>query len=758
MGSNSGYCLWFDRVSKNLTPLVGGKTANLGELINKVGVPVPPFFAVTTKAYDRFIEFNGLHDKIVNALNGLDTHNVKQLQKVGKKVRSFFKHGEYPPDLKNSILNMYTRLRKEFGNVFLAVRSSATAEDLPNASFAGQQETFLNVHGEEELLEKIKLAMASLFTDRAISYRVDKGFNHFKVKLSVTVQVMVDSVSSGVAFTIDPDSGHNNFVFINGSWGLGELIVQGKVTPDEFIVFKPTRAIISKKLGKKLKKMVRNDKGNAVINSSEKERTTLCLTDEQIKQLTEYCVKIENHYKNPMDIEWAVNNKGEVLIVQARRETVHSVKKPVIETYRLKEKGEVLVTGKAVGRKISVGKVRVIKNVKGIHDFKEGEVLVTSMTDPDWEPIMKIASAIITDKGGSTSHAAIVSRELGVPAIVGTNNATKKLKNNDLVTVDCSRDVGKVLKGALKFEVKRVELTKVPKTRTKIMINLGNPSEALDLSLLPIDGVGLAREEFIIANIGEHPLKMIEEGRGELFVNKLAEGVGLIGAAFYPREVIVRFSDFKTNEYRSLRGGEEFEPVEENPMIGWRGASRYISEKFKPAFLLECEALKKVRNEWGLTNINVMIPFCRTVEEGKEVLKIMKSAGLKRGVKNLKVYVMAEIPSNIILANEFCKLFDGFSIGSNDLTQLTLGIDRDSNILSNEFDETNPAVLESIKTLINVARENKKYVGICGQAPSDHPKYVNYLVNWGISSISLNPDVVLETKLRTAKLERIFER
>jgi len=753
------FILWYNQINKTDTPRVGGKTSSLGEMINNVNVPIPEFFAITAHAYQHYIEYSGLHEKITLALNSLDVHSIASLQKTGAKIRRLIRNGSISKELETAIRDAYKKFEKQFGKgLYVAVRSSATAEDLPNASFAGQQETYLNVHGAADLLGKVKDCFASLFTNRAISYREDMGFDHFKVFLSVTVQRMIrsDLASSGVAFTLDPDSGFRNVVFINGSWGLGEYIVQGKVTPDEFVVLKPTNTILSKKLGSKKIKFVRSSKGNSEKKVSKKDREQFVLKDQQITQLADYCTRVENHYKRPMDLEWALDGQSHKLyILQARPETVHALKhEHALEHYALKEESTILVRGKAIGRKIGAGNVRVINSAENIHQFKKGEVLVTTMTDPDWEPIMKIASAIVTDLGGSTSHAAIVSRELGVPAIVGTASASHVLKNGQEVTVDCTGGEGRVWKGMLDFVVKKTKITTIPNTKTKIMVNIGEPDTAFDVAQLPVDGVGLAREEFIIANyIGEHPLHMIAQGRAHVYIDKLAEGIAKIAGAFYPRMVTLRLSDFKTNEYRTLKGGEKYEPEEENPMIGWRGASRYINKTFEPAFRLECKALHKVIYDLKLRNVVIMVPFCRTIKEAKAVLAIMASEGLKREKDGLKIIVMAEIPSNIMMVDEFSELFDGFSIGSNDLTQLTLGMSRDSVLLGKEFDERNPAVLRLIDKLIRDAHKNKKYVGICGQAPSDHPEYAKFLVERGIDSISLNPDVALETKLRVAKLE-----
>ena len=753
------FILESDKILKEDAKLVGGKTSNLGELINKVKVLVPDFFAITTEAYDYFLKEADLFAYIKEQLDTLNLGDLTSLQEVGSNIRRKIKYKELPDKLKKEIVASYEVFSRKFGEeeVNVAVRSSATAEDLEDASFAGQQDTYLNVKGANELLEKVKHCFASLYTDRAISYREQKGFNHLDVKLSVVIQKLVNSEASGVAFTIDPDSGFKNVVTITGSWGLGEYIVQGKVTPDEFVYFKPTKKIISKKLGSKELKLVKAEIGYEELVTSEAERQMFILNMKQVLELAKYCEVIEKHYGKAMDIEWALDgDTGKLFIVQARPETVETNKDAnLIKKYYLKEKSTVMVEGKSVGRKIVSGKVRVIENVKNIHNFKPNEILVTTMTDPDWEPIMKIANGIITDLGGSTSHAAIISRELGIPTIVGSSSATKALKTGDIVTIDCTRDVGKVWINALNYEVKENKIDNIPKTRTKIMLNLGDPESAFDAGQLPVDGIALARQEFIISNyIREHPLFMIKQGRGQEFSEKLSQGIARIAAAFYPREVILRTSDFKTNEYRGLKGGKEFEPKEENPMIGWRGVSRYINPQYTPAFKLEIEAIKHVRNDLGLTNISLLIPFCRTIEEGKKMFEILKENGLNRGDNGLKVYLMAEIPSNLILFDEFAELFDGFSIGSNDLTQLTLGIDRDSTLLIDSFDERNPAVLKSIKELIEKCKKKGKYIGICGNAPSNYPEYAKLLVSYGIDSMGLTPDVVLETKLNVAKFEK----
>jgi pyruvate,water dikinase len=758
----SKYVLWFEDISKKDIPLVGGKNANLGELSGKLDVPTLPGFAITAKAYQYFIEKAGLKDFIKNTLEDLDTHNLKELAKRGKKIRSRIKKASLPEDLKEDIILNYRKLGRRLGirNPYVAVRSSATAEDLPGASFAGQQDTYLNVWGEKEITDRVKRCFASLFTNRAISYRVDKGFDHFKVSLSVGVQKMgrSDIGCAGVIFTIDPDSGFQNAIVINGSYGLGEYVVQGKVTPDSFMVFKPTVGILEKVLGVKRIKLVRGSRKNVERNVSREEMEKFCLTDNQIKELAEHAIRIESHYKSPMDIEWLLDGEtSKIYIVQARPETVHSLKgKNIIEDYVLREKGKILVEGLAIGRKIGVGAVNILKNAKAIYKFKLGEILVTDMTDPDWEPIMKMASAIVTNKGGTTSHAAIVSRELGVPCIIGTGNATKILKNRQDVTVDCSTGVGRVFKDNLKFDIVKKDVSTIPKTRTGVMVNVGDPHEAFTISRLPVSGVGLARQEFIItSNIGAHPLYLLNNGEGDRYTEALANGIGKIAAAFYPRPVIVRLSDFKTDEYANLKGGQNYEPEEDNPMIGWRGASRYYDNMFSMAFELECKALKKVRNEMGLKNVIIMIPFCRTPEEGRKVLREMATFGLDRK-SGAEFYVMAEIPSNILLAEEFADHFDGFSIGSNDLTQLVLGLDRNSSKLTYLFDERHPAVKTAIKMLIEKAHSHKprRKVGICGEAPSNYPDFTKFLVEQGIDTISVNPDVALKTILLIAKIEK----
>ncbi len=775
-------------------PIVGGKNASLGEMYRELKqkkVAVPNGFAVTAVSYIKFIEETGLREKIKSILSTLKTKDTRNLMDHGKRVRTAILSATIPKEVEEEIISNYKKLSREYGDKYtdVAVRSSATAEDLPDASFAGQQETYLNIVGEKEIMVACKKCFASLFTNRAISYREDKGFSHFDVALSIGVQKMVrsDLSSSGVMFSIDTESGFKDAVFITGIYGLGENIVQGAVNPDEFYVHKPTlkqgySPIISRKIGDKRIKMIYNTKGSNPVKNipvSEKERNKFCITDDEILKLAKWAVIIEDHYGKAMDMEWAKDGKtGKLFIVQARPETVESQKDSnELEDYVLGSKsGKVLVTGGSVGSKIGAGKVRVIKNVSGIHGFKKGEVLVTEMTDPDWEPIMKIASAIVTNKGGRTCHAAIISRELGIPCIVGTNDATKKLKSGQLVTVSCAQgEKGYVYDGKIKYSIKKQKLSKIPKTKTKIMMNIGNPESAFEQSFIPNQGVGLAREEFIINSyIKIHPRALLDyeklkdkkvkkqideitigyDDKRQFFIDKLAEGIGMLGGAFYPNDVIVRMSDFKSNEYKNLIGGEAYEPVEGNPMIGWRGASRYYKEEYKEAFEMECEAIKKVRNEFGLKNIKVMIPFCRTIDEGLKVQAIMAKKGLKRGKDGLEIYVMCEIPSNVILADEFSKIFDGFSIGSNDLTQLTLGLDRDSEIVSDIYDERNQAVKDLISTVIAKAKKNHKKIGICGQAPSDFPDFAQFLVRCGIDSISLNPDTVIKTTLKIAEQEK----
>lgn len=782
--------MFFDELGIKDVPSVGGKNASLGEMYRKLtkqGVKVPNGFATTAQAYDLFMEEAELKKEIRRILKGLDTKDVTDLMKRGEEVRKAIISVEMPQFFKDEIVTAYRKLSKQYksAGIDVAIRSSATAEDLPDASFAGQQETFLNVRGDADVLLAVRKCIASLFTNRAISYRVDKGFDHFKIALSVGVQKMArsDKGSSGVMFSIDTESGFANTVLINSIYGLGENIVQGKVNPDEFLVFKPTKSIIMKRLGKKALRMVySSDHKNPVKDEkvSPEDQDKYSITDKQALKLAEWAMIIEQHYKRPMDMEWALDGQdNELYIVQARPETVQSQKDPnVIEKFKLDKRGKILAEGQSVGSRIGAGEANRIMDIKDISKFKAGQVLVTDMTDPDWEPIMKIASAIVTDKGGRTCHAAIISREMGIPCVVGTETGSKTVKPGKQVTVSCAEgEDGYVYEGALPFKINKTNIKNLKRPKTKIMMNVGEPEAAFADSFIPNDGVGLARLEFIINNfIKVHPLALLNyskikdkelkakidtitvgyKDKKQFFIDKLAEGVGMIGAAFYPKDVIVRLSDFKTNEYANLIGGTAYEPVESNPMIGWRGASRYYSPAFVPAFELECKALMKVRNEMGLTNVKVMIPFCRTVDEGKRVKDIMAKHGLKQGVNGLEVYVMAEIPANIILAHEFAKEFDGFSIGSNDLTQLTLGIDRDAGgtlEVAGVSNEKNEAVKTLIKYLIEVAKQTGTKVGICGQAPSDFPDFATFLVELGIDSISLIPDTVVPTTLAVLKKE-----
>jgi pyruvate,water dikinase len=791
---------WFEEIRAQDVGLVGGKNASLGEMVmnlGKKGVNVPSGFAITAEAYKYVIEKAGIDQKIKETLADLDTRDMENLADRGEKLRNLIEHSRCPKDLEEEIRLSYRKMEERYGkDVDVAVRSSATAEDLPTASFAGQQTSYLNVRGEGDLLERVMDCFASLFTNRAISYRVDRGFDHLSVYLSVGVQKMVrsDLACSGVMFSIDTDSGFRNVVYITGAYGLGENVVQGTVNPDQFYVFKPTliegfRPIVEKKLGRKHKKLVymRHGSGAEQKKTKVEEQKKFVLNDDEILTLAKWACIIEEHYGVPMDIEWAKDGvTGELFIVQARPETVHSQKDlAILRTYVLEEKGKLLLKGEAVGTKIGQGAVHVIEDSEEIYRFKSGEVLVTDMTDPDWEPIMKIAGAIVTNKGGRTCHAAIVSRELGVPCVISTGNGTEVLKGKKEVTIDCSGGEGRVYEGRMKYRIDEVEVTKVPRPKTRIMMNFGIPGGAFIQSRIPNDGVGLAREEFIINSyIGIHPMALIEydelkkaakkdeklakviekidersaayEDKRGFFTDNLAMGIAKIAAGFYPNEVIVRFSDFKTNEYANLIGGYRYEPEESNPMIGWRGASRYYDDKFKPAFGLECEAIKKVRDVMGLTNVKVMVPFCRTPEEGRKVIGAMGDFGLTQGENGLEVYMMCEIPSNVLLAEEFANVFDGFSIGSNDLTQLTLGLDRDSELVAHIFDERNEAVKKLVKQVIDVAHNHKprRKVGICGQAPSDFPEFADFLVECGIDSMSLNPDVVLATRLNIAKVEK----
>ncbi|UCF72670.1 MAG: phosphoenolpyruvate synthase [Deltaproteobacteria bacterium] len=791
--------LWFDEITIDDVPLVGGKNASLGEMyqhLSSKGVNIPWGFAITAYAYRYLIQEAHIEEAIRDALEGLNTHDMENLRERGEQVRSLIRHTEFPPELTEAIVDSYQRMEQHYGQgVDVAVRSSATAEDLPDASFAGQQETFLNITGEDPLIDACKRCFASLFTNRAISYRHDKGFGQTDVYLSIAVQKMVraDQASAGVIFSIDTETGFRDVVFITASYGLGENVVKGAINPDEYYVFKPTlrqgkRPIVEKRLGGKHLKMIYTDdlqQPTKDIETTEEERHRFTLEDDDILTLARWACIIEDHYQKPMDIEWAKDGShGQLFVVQARPETVHSQHADnTIETYVMKQTGTVLLTGQAVGSKIGQGRAHIIEDSSHIGEFQQGEVLVTTMTDPDWEPIMKIAAAIVTNKGGRTCHAAIISRELGIPCIIGTEHATKTLTTGQPITVSCAQgDIGNVYEGLLNFEVERLDLDQIPRTRTKIMMNVGIPENAFKEAQIPNDGVGLAREEFIInSHIGIHPLALInyeelkrssepetrqivqkideltaayEGSKEEFFIDRLAMGIGRIGAAFYPHDVIVRLSDFKTNEYANLIGGHLYEPVESNPMIGWRGASRYYDEKFRQAFGLECKALLRARDEMGLTNIKVMVPFCRTPEEGEKVIKAMADFGLVRGENSLEFYVMCEIPSNVISADRFADIFDGFSIGSNDLTQLTLGLDRDSDLVAHIFDERNDAVKAMVREVIAVARRRGRKIGICGQAPSDFPEFATFLVECGIDSISLIPDTVVKTRLAVAKKEQ----
>lgn len=795
---SQSFILWFDEIGIEDIPLVGGKNASLGEMLqNKVlRDKIPNGFAITSYAYRYVLEKAGVSDELKKILKDLDVKNEKALERAGEKARKLIRDCEFPPELQEAITHAYHKLCSlcKVKNLDVAVRSSATAEDLPHLSFAGQQETYLNICGIECLLEACKNCFASLFTNRAIVYRAENKFDHLKVYLSIGVQRMVrsDLASAGVIFTLDTETGFKDVVFITGSFGLGESVVQGSVNPDEFYVFKPTlkqgyKPLIDKVLGDKATQMIYAKNGPKQIKrikTKSEDRKKFCLTDEEALKLAEWAVEVEEHYSSkygkwtPMDLEWAKDGRTqELFIVQARPETVQSQKnRNIIEEYSLEQTGKILAKGKSVGSKIAQGKAHIIEDVKDIAQFKAGEILVTDMTDPDWVPIMRIASAIVTNRGGRTSHAAIVSREIGLPCIVGTNTATHAIKTGQNVTVSCSQgENGFVYEGRLKFKVEKIDVQKAPKPKTKVMINVGYPEDAFELSFLPSNGVGLAREEFIVTEyIRIHPMalakfeevkdaktqKLINQltcgykNKKQYFIDKLATGVALIASAFYPRDVILRFSDFKTNEYVNLIGGKYFEPKEENPMIGWRGASRYYSPGYKEGFALECAAIKKVREEFGLVNLKVMIPVCRTVEEGKKVLEVMKKNGLVQGKDNLEVYVMCEIPSNVVLADRFCDIFDGFSIGSNDLTQMTLGVDRDSELVADIFDERNEAVLRMIAEVISVAKKRRRKIGICGDAPSTYPEFAEFLVDCGIDSISLSPDAVLRTSMVIANHEK----
>eukprot|EP00469_Lotharella_globosa_P014717 CAMPEP_0167828766 /NCGR_PEP_ID=MMETSP0112_2-20121227/11670_1 /TAXON_ID=91324 /ORGANISM="Lotharella globosa, Strain CCCM811" /LENGTH=904 /DNA_ID=CAMNT_0007732153 /DNA_START=111 /DNA_END=2825 /DNA_ORIENTATION=- len=780
VSKDTALCIPLDLLNNNDVEYVGGKSASLGEMISGLAsadVPVPGGFSTTAHAYRQFLAQDGLDEEINALLDDPEIYtDVTKLQATGKYIREKILTMPFSPELEASILENWERVSEGNPNAAFAVRSSATAEDLPDASFAGQQETYLNVRGREELFAKIKEVFASLFTDRAISYRHDRDFDHNKVALAATIQQMVRSEtgSSGVMFSLDTETGFRDVVFVTSAWGLGETVVGGTVNPDEFYVFKPTleqgkKAVVGRNLGSKMVKMVyAKGGGSEIVETDERERTQWSVTDDEVLELSKMATAIEKHYGFPVDVEWAKDgDTGKLYIVQARPETVASRKKAnVKEEFKLKERGSSLVEGRAVGARIGAGTVRILSDASQMAEFKEGEVLVADMTDPDWEPIMKKAAAIVTNRGGRTCHAAIIARELGIPAVVGTADATDKLKDGDEVTVVCSEgDTGVVYAGQLDYERKVEDLTDLPDIPVKLMLNLANPSRAFEYGQLPNAGIGLARLEFVINNvIGIHPRALLgfdklpqdlrntilEKTKGypdpvSFYVDKIAEGVGTLAASVYPRRIIVRLSDFKSNEYKSLLGGPLFEPDEENPMIGFRGAGRYTDESFRECFELELLAMKKVREEMGLTNVELMIPFVRTLEMAQEVNDVLESNGLKRGDNGLKVQMMAELPSNVFLADEFLDYFDGFSIGSNDLTQLTLGLDRDSGLVAKHFDERNPAVKKALAHIIQTAKARGKYVGICGQGPSDFPDFAQWLVEQGIDSLSLNPDSVVPT-------------
>ncbi|MFH4649962.1 phosphoenolpyruvate synthase [Vibrio alginolyticus] len=782
--------LWFNGLSMDDVDKVGGKNASLGEMVSNLanaGVSVPNGFATTSYAFNQFLDHEGLDERIHQLLDELDVEDVEALRKTGANIRQWVLEAPFPADLEQEIRENYQELIEGNPELSVAVRSSATAEDLPDASFAGQQETFLNVKGIDAVLEATKHVYASLFNDRAISYRVHQGFDHRGISLSAGIQRMVrsDKASSGVMFTLDTESGFDQVVFITSSWGLGEMVVQGAVNPDEFYVHKPMleageHPIVKKTFGSKLIKMIYSDnqeigKQVDIVDTSDEERNTFSLNDDEIKELAKQAMIIEKHYQRPMDIEWAKDGiDGKLYIVQARPETVCSqTEQNVIERYELQNKADVLVEGRAIGQRIGKGVVRLVDSLDQMSLVQEGDVLVTDMTDPDWEPVMKKASAIVTNRGGRTCHAAIIARELGIPAIVGCGDSTSKLTDGATVTVSCSEgETGYVYQGELEFDVKRSSVDELPLLPTKVMMNVGNPDRAFDFAQIPNEGVGLARLEFIINKmIGIHPKALLnfdaqsDELKAEItqrirgykdpidfYVSKLTEGIATIAAAFWPKRVIVRMSDFKSNEYSNLVGGKAYEPHEENPMLGFRGASRYISPVFEDCFELETQAIKRVRNEMGLKNVEIMIPFVRTPSEAASVIDLLAKFDLRRGDQGLKVIMMCELPSNAVLADEFLKYFDGFSIGSNDMTQLTLGLDRDSGDVAHLFDERNPAVKVMLQMAIDAATKAGKYVGICGQGPSDHDDLAEWLMDQGISSVSLNPDTVIDTWLKLGKV------
>ena len=799
MSTAYNYIRFFSEIGIGDVALVGGKNASLGEMYRALipkGVRVPNGFAITAAAYWRMLEYAEALPRLRRALEGLEATDLRDLARRAAQARDIVYGADLPADLEAEILQAYAALREEYGpELSVAVRSSATAEDLPTASFAGQHETYLNVRGEQLLLDACRRCFASLFTDRAIHYRIDQRFDHFKVALSIGVMKMVraDLGAAGVIFTLDTESGFRDVVFVTGAWGIGENVVQGAVDPDEFYVFKPTfkqghRAVLRRALGSKKMKMVYAEGGtrhatrNVPTPMADRER--FCLSDADVLTLADYAIKVEEHYSaiagepRPMDIEWAKDGSdGQLYLLQARPETVVSQRRgQVLETFRIGGGGDVLVQGRAVGEKIASGRARIVAAVGNLAEFRPGEVLVADTTTPDWEPVMKAAAGIVTNRGGRTCHAAIVARELGIPAVVGSEGATTAISDGEQVTVSCAEgDVGKVYRGAVPFAVERTDLAGLPRPATEIMVNLGNPELAFKTSFLPNDGVGLARMEFIINEyIKVHPMALLHPekvaDRGEraiierltrhhakpadFFVERLAEGVGTIAAAFYPKPVVARLSDFKTNEYANLIGGKAFEPTEGNPMLGFRGASRYAHPAYAEGFALECAAMKKVREEMGLANVKLMLPFVRRVDEAKQVLAAMARHGLERGKNGLEIYVMCEIPNNVVQIDAFAQVFDGFSIGSNDLTQLTLGVDRDSEIVAFDYDERDPGMLEMLRLAVEGAKRNKRHSGICGQAPSDYPEIAEYLIRLGIDSMSLNPDVVLKTTLHALEVEK----
>ena len=803
MGGQSVFIRWFEDLSIDDVAVVGGKNASLGEMYRELtqqGVKVPNGFAVTADAFRHFLEQAGIVSRIEALLAGLDKTDLADFARRGRALRETVYGAALPDEVADEIRAAYRRLEEQYGeHTDVAVRSSATAEDLPTASFAGQHDTFLNIHGEAQLLDACKRCFASLFTDRAMSYRIDQNFDHMKVALSVGVQKMIraDLASSGVMFSIDTETGFRDVVFITGAYGLGENVVQGTVDPDEFYVHKPTfaqghRAVLRRSLGAKQLKMVyaEGTSRNATRNipTPDADRGRFCITDEEVLALADFAIKIEDHYSaragepRPMDMEWAKDGvSGELFVIQARPETVVSQRAPgTMETYVLKGDGELMVTGRAVGQRIGAGPVHVVRTTRDLQDVKAGSVLVADTTTPDWEPVMKTAAAIVTNRGGRTCHAAIVARELGIPAIVGAGEATERLRTGDVVTVSCAEgDEGRVYAGHVPFDLETIDLGVGTRPATHLMVNLGNPDLAFQTSFIPNDGVGLARLEFIFSEyVRAHPLALLHPEKVEdagdraqiealihnhpdgaaFCVEKLSEGVGTIAAAFWPKPVIVRLSDFKTNEYRSLIGGRAFEEEEANPMLGFRGASRYAHPKYEEGFALECAAMRRVRETMGLKNLKIMVPFCRRVEEGEKVLDLMAKHGLERGVDGLEIYVMCEIPNNVVQIDAFSRLFDGFSIGSNDLTQLVLGVDRDSEIVAFDYDERDPGVLEMIRLAVEGARRNGRHSGICGQAPSDYPEIAEFLVRHGIDSISLTPDTLIATTRRILDLEETLQR